>query len=284
MSHLVLVRHGQSEWNEKNLFTGWRNPDLTAQGIDEAKAAGQALKQQGLVFDLAFTSDLQRAQKTLTLLLAEQGQSDLPTTQNQALNERDYGDLAGLNKDDARKKWGDEQVHIWRRSYDTPPPGGESLKDTGARVLPYYDSAILPLIKAGKNILIAAHGNSLRSLVMRLEGLSSDEILDVNIDTGVPYIYQMDEAGAVLDKTVLAARFRLKPVALTDGCANRPKLPAGWRRFRALREPKTRRPRHICRGSTISARQYLRPVRRNAPMSRAPNKGQTPIAAPCPKR
>ena len=204
MSHLVLIRHGQSEWNEKNLFTGWRDPDLTAQGVDEAKAAGQALKQQGLVFDLAFTSDLQRAQKTLTLLLAEQGQSDLPTTKNQALNERDYGDLAGLNKDDAREKWGAEQVHIWRRSYDTPPPGGESLKDTGARVLPYYDSAILPLIKAGKNILIAAHGNSLRSLVMRLEGLSSDEILDVNIDTGVPYIYQIDEAGAVLDKTVLA--------------------------------------------------------------------------------
>ena len=204
MSHLVLVRHGQSEWNEKNLFTGWRDPDLTAQGIDEAKAAGQALKQQGLVFDLAFTSDLQRAQKTLTLLLAEQGQSDLQTTQNQALNERDYGDLAGLNKDDARKKWGDEQVHIWRRSYDTPPPGGESLKDTGARVLPYYDSDILPHVKTGKNILIAAHGNSLRSLVMRLEGLSSAEILDVNIDTGVPYIYQMDADGAVQDKTILS--------------------------------------------------------------------------------
>ena len=204
MSHLVLVRHGQSEWNEKNLFTGWRDPDLTAQGIDEAKAAGQALKRQGLVFDLAFTSDLQRAQKTLTLLLAEQGQGNLPTTQNQALNERDYGDLAGLNKDDARKKWGDEQVHIWRRSYDTPPPGGESLKDTGARVLPYYDSDILPHVKTGKNILIAAHGNSLRSLVMRLEGLSSAEILDVNIDTGVPYIYQMDADGAVQDKTILS--------------------------------------------------------------------------------
>ena len=204
MSQLVLVRHGQSEWNEKNLFTGWRDPDLTAQGIDEAKAAGQALNQRGLVFDLAFTSDLQRAQKTLTLLLAEQGQSDLPTTQNQALNERDYGDLAGLNKDDARKKWGDEQVHIWRRSYDTPPPGGESLKDTGARVLPYYDSDILPHVKTGKNILIAAHGNSLRSLVMRLEGLSSAEILDVNIDTGVPYIYQMDADGAVQDKTILS--------------------------------------------------------------------------------
>jgi 2,3-bisphosphoglycerate-dependent phosphoglycerate mutase len=204
MSHLVLVRHGQSEWNEKNLFTGWRDPDLTAQGIDEAKAAGQALKQKGLAFDLAFTSDLQRAQKTLILLLAEQGQGNLPTTQNQALNERDYGDLAGLNKDDARKKWGDEQVHIWRRSYDTPPPGGESLKDTGARVLPYYDSDILPHVKTGKNILIAAHGNSLRSLVMRLEGLSSAEILDVNIDTGVPYIYQMDADGAAQDKTILS--------------------------------------------------------------------------------
>jgi 2,3-bisphosphoglycerate-dependent phosphoglycerate mutase len=204
MSHLVLIRHGQSEWNEKNLFTGWRDPDLTAQGVGEAKAAGQALKQQGLVFDLAFTSNLQRAQKTLNLLLAEQGQSDLPTTKNQALNERDYGELAGLNKDDAREKWGDEQVHIWRRSYDTPPPGGESLKDTGARVLPYYEAEILPLIKAGKNILIAAHGNSLRSLVMRLEGLSSAEILDVNIDTGVPYIYHMDGGGAVLDKTVLS--------------------------------------------------------------------------------
>ena len=204
MSHLVLMRHGQSEWNEKNLFTGWRDPDLTAQGVAEAKAAGQALKQQGLVFALAFTSNLQRAQKTLSLLLAEQGQSDLPTTKSQALNERDYGELAGLNKDDAREKWGDEQVHIWRRSYDTPPPGGESLKDTGARVLPYYEAEILPLIKAGKNILIAAHGNSLRSLVMRLEGLSSAEILDVNIDTGVPYIYHMDEDGAVLDKTVLS--------------------------------------------------------------------------------
>jgi 2,3-bisphosphoglycerate-dependent phosphoglycerate mutase len=204
MSHLVLIRHGQSEWNEKNLFTGWRDPDLTAQGVDEAKAAGQALKQEGLVFDLAFTSNLQRAQKTLSLLLDEQGQTALPTTKDQALNERDYGDLAGLNKDDARKKWGDEQVHIWRRSYDIPPPGGESLKDTGARVLPYYEAEILPLITSGKNILIAAHGNSLRALVMRLEGLSSEQILNVNIDTGVPYIYQMDGDGAVQDKTILA--------------------------------------------------------------------------------
>jgi 2,3-bisphosphoglycerate-dependent phosphoglycerate mutase len=154
-------------------------------------------------FDLAFTSNLQRAQKTLSLLLAEQGQTDLAVTRNEALNERDYGDLAGLNKDDAREKWGAEQVHIWRRSFDTPPPGGESLKDTAARVLPYYEAEILTLIRAGKDILIAAHGNSLRALVMRLEGLSPAQILDVNIGTGVPYIYDMDEDGAVIRKDIL---------------------------------------------------------------------------------
>ncbi|MDB2522931.1 2,3-bisphosphoglycerate-dependent phosphoglycerate mutase [Alphaproteobacteria bacterium] len=203
MSRLVLVRHGQSEWNEKNLFTGWRDPGLTQQGIGEAKAAGIALKAGGMRFDLAFTSNLQRAQKTLSLLLAEQGQTDLAVTRNEALNERDYGDLAGLNKDDAREKWGAEQVHIWRRSFDTPPPGGESLKDTAARVLPYYETEILPLIRAGKDILIAAHGNSLRALVMRLEGLSPAQILDVNIGTGVPYIYDMDEDGAVIGKEIL---------------------------------------------------------------------------------
>jgi 2,3-bisphosphoglycerate-dependent phosphoglycerate mutase len=204
MSRLVLVRHGQSEWNEKNLFTGWRDPDLTAQGVGEAKAAGVALKAGGMSFDLAFTSNLQRAQKTLSLLLGEQGQTDLSVTRHEALNERDYGDLAGLNKDDAREKWGEEQVHIWRRSFDTPPPGGESLKDTAARVLPYYEAEILPLVQAGKDILIAAHGNSLRALVMRLEGLSPEQILDVNIDTGVPYIYDMDAAGAVTGKEILA--------------------------------------------------------------------------------
>jgi 2,3-bisphosphoglycerate-dependent phosphoglycerate mutase len=203
MSRLVLVRHGQSEWNEKNLFTGWRDPGLTQQGIGEAKAAGIALKAGGMRFDLAFTSNLQRAQKTLSLLLAEQGQTDLAVTRNEALNERDYGDLAGLNKDDAREKWGAEQVHIWRRSFDTPPPGGESLKDTAARVLPYYEAEILTLIRAGKDILIAAHGNSLRALVMRLEGLSPAQILDVNIGTGVPYIYDMDEDGAVIGKDIL---------------------------------------------------------------------------------
>ena len=203
MSRLVLVRHGQSEWNEKNLFTGWRDPGLTQQGIGEAKAAGIALKAGGISFDLAFTSNLQRAQKTLSLLLAEQGQTDLAVTRNEALNERDYGDLAGLNKDDAREKWGAEQVHIWRRSFDTPPPGGGSLKDTAARVLPYYEAEILTLIRAGKDILIAAHGNSLRALVMRLEGLSPAQILYVNIGTGVPYIYDMDEDCAVIRKDIL---------------------------------------------------------------------------------
>ena len=204
MSHLVLVRHGQSEWNEKNLFTGWRDPDLTAQGVAEAAAAGVALAETGLSFDMAFTSNLQRAQKTLALLLDKQGQTDLPTTRHEALNERDYGDLAGLNKDDAREKWGEEQVHIWRRSFDTPPPGGESLKDTAERVLPYYDTNILPQLEAGKNILIAAHGNSLRALVMQLEGLSREEILEVNIDTGVPYIYTLDAQAAITDKKILS--------------------------------------------------------------------------------
>ena len=205
MSRLVLVRHGQSEWNEKNLFTGWRDPDLTAQGVAEAHAAGRALKAAGAKFDLAFTSNLQRAQKTLALLLQDLlPDGELPTTRHEALNERDYGDLAGLNKDDAREKWGEAQVRIWRRSFDTPPPGGESLKDTADRVLPYFDAEIMPQLKQGKDILIAAHGNSLRALVMQLEGLSSEEIIDVNIGTGVPYCYELNAEGAVTSKEILA--------------------------------------------------------------------------------
>lgn len=202
MSRLVLVRHGQSEWNEKNLFTGWRDPDLTAQGVTEARAAGRALKAANMQFDVAYTSNLQRAQKTLALILEEQGQ-ELPTTRHEALNERDYGDLAGLNKDDAREKWGEEQVHIWRRSFDTPPPGGESLKDTADRVLPYFEAEILPLLKAGKDILIAAHGNSLRALVMYLDKLTPEEIIEVNIGTGEPYHYQLDADGTVTAKEIL---------------------------------------------------------------------------------
>ena len=204
MSQLVLVRHGQSEWNEKNLFTGWRDPDLTAKGIEEARAAGRALKAAQAKFDIGYTSNLQRAQKTCVLLLEELQRSDLPVTRHEALNERDYGDLSGLNKDDAREKWGEEQVHIWRRSFDIPPPGGESLKDTAERVLPYFDAEIMPQIKAGQNILIAAHGNSLRALVMQLDGLTREEIIDVNIGTGEPYCYQLDANGAVISKEILA--------------------------------------------------------------------------------
>jgi len=198
-NHLVLVRHGQSEWNKKNLFTGWKDPALTEQGVNEAINAGKRLKADGIVFDIAYTSVLSRAQRTLTLMLTELEQEDLKTIKDQALNERDYGDLAGLNKDDARKKWGEEQVHIWRRSYDIPPPGGESLKDTRDRVLPYYNEVIWPDYKTGNNIIVAAHGNSLRSLVMELEGLSSEEIMQREIATGEPIIYRLNEDGSVKD-------------------------------------------------------------------------------------
>ena len=202
---LVLVRHGQSEWNLKNLFTGWKDPDLTAQGIAEAKAAGQKLKSLGLQFDIAYTSDLVRAQHTLRLILAELGQTGLATVKDQALNERDYGELTGLDKDEARKKFGEEQVHIWRRSFDIPPPGGESLKDTAARTLPYWDRVIRPDVLAGKRVLIAAHGNSLRSLIMRLENLTGDQIVKRELATGAPIIYQMNTDGSVASKQELPA-------------------------------------------------------------------------------
>ena len=201
---LVLVRHGQSEWNLKNLFTGWKDPDLTDLGVTEAKAAGRRLKEQGLVFDVAFTSDLKRAQRTLDLALAEMGQTGLPITRNLALNERDYGDLSGLNKDDARAKWGEDQVHIWRRSYDVPPPGGESLKDTLARTLPYFVQEILPCVLRGERTLVAAHGNSLRALIMVLEKLSPEGILARELATGVPIIYRLNADATVASKVDLA--------------------------------------------------------------------------------
>jgi 2,3-bisphosphoglycerate-dependent phosphoglycerate mutase len=188
---LVLVRHGQSEWNLKNLFTGWKDPALTDKGVAEARAAGQRLKARGLKFDVTFTSALSRAQNTLKLILAEMGQDALPETRDQALNERDYGELTGLNKDDARQKWGEEQVHIWRRSYDVPPPGGESLKDTLARSLPYYVHMIQPHVLEGKTVLVAAHGNSLRSLIMAIEGLTPEAILKRELETGVPVVYKL---------------------------------------------------------------------------------------------
>ncbi|MBW3097672.1 2,3-bisphosphoglycerate-dependent phosphoglycerate mutase [Pseudohoeflea coraliihabitans] len=200
---LVLVRHGQSEWNLKNLFTGWRDPALTEKGIAEARTGAAALKDHGLTFDIAFTSVLTRAQHTLDLILEDIGQTGLETIRDEALNERDYGDLSGLNKDDAREKWGEEQVHIWRRSYDVPPPGGESLKDTGARVWPYYMTEILPRVLSGKTVLVAAHGNSLRALVMVLDRMGRDEITSLNLATGVPMVYRLNADSTVAEKTVL---------------------------------------------------------------------------------
>jgi len=199
---LVLVRHGQSDWNLKNLFTGWRDVGLTEKGIAEARAAGRKLKAQGLHFDVAFTSALSRAQLTLALVLEEMGQTNITVFKDQALNERDYGDLSGLNKDDARKKWGEEQVHVWRRSYDVAPPGGESLKDTAARVLPYYIQEILPRVLRGERVIVAAHGNSLRALVMVLERLSPKDIVGREIATGVPLIYRLNADSTVAEKTL----------------------------------------------------------------------------------
>ena len=194
---LILVRHGESEWNLKNLFTGWRNPDLTEKGIGEARATGRALRAKGIVPDLYYTSALRRAQHTLDLLLEEMEIFNVTITRNIALNERDYGDLSGLNKDDARAKWGEEQVLIWRRSYDVSPPGGESLKDTAARTLPYYKTEIEPKLAAGKTVLVPAHGNSLRALVMAIEGLTPEQILKREIATGEPVIYQIKADGSL---------------------------------------------------------------------------------------
>ena len=202
---LVLVRHGQSEWNLKNLFTGWKDVDLTEAGVAEARAAGRKLKAQGLGFDVAYTSALKRAQRTLDLILEEMGLTGVPIVRDQALNERDYGDLVGLNKDDARKKWGEEQVLIWRRSYDVPPPGGESLKDTVARALPYFVQEILPRVLRGDRVLISAHGNSLRALIMVLERLTPAAILKRELATGVPIIYRLNADSTVATKLDLAA-------------------------------------------------------------------------------
>ena len=201
---LVLVRHGQSEWNLKNLFTGWRDVDLTELGREEAKAGAEKLKARGTKFDIAFTSVLKRAQKTNDIILETLGQAGLKTIRDQALNERDYGDLSGLNKDDARKKWGEEQVHVWRRSYDVQPPGGESLKDTGARVWPYYLHVMQPHVLRGETVLVSAHGNSLRALIMALEGKSGEEIVKLELATGVPIVYRLNADSTVKSKDILA--------------------------------------------------------------------------------
>jgi 2,3-bisphosphoglycerate-dependent phosphoglycerate mutase len=200
---LVLVRHGQSEWNLKNLFTGWRDIGLTEQGIREAKSGGEKLAQRGMKFDIAYTSVLSRAQVTCQHILDAVGQSDLTTIKDQALNERDYGDLVGLNKDDARKKWGEEQVHKWRRSYDVQPPGGESLRDTGARVWPYYLHEMQPHVLRGETVLVAAHGNSLRALIMALEGMTPDRIVKLELGTGVPMIYRLNADSTLKSKEIL---------------------------------------------------------------------------------
>ena len=197
---LVLVRHGESEWNRLNLFTGWRNPDLTEKGLIEARVAGRTIKYEGIRFDIAFTSGLKRAQHTLDLILSELKQEHLPITRSDKLNERDYGELSGLNKDEARKRWGEDQVMVWRRSFDVPPPGGESLKDTLARVKPYYEAEIWPEIIKGKNVIVAAHGNSLRALIMVLENLSGEEILKRELATGSPIVYRLGADGRAIDR------------------------------------------------------------------------------------
>ena len=201
--NLILVRHGQSEWNAKNLFTGWKDPGLTDQGVSEAKNAGKLILEQNIEFDVMYTSMLSRAQKTGDIILRILNHKEIPIIKNEALNERHYGSLAGLNKDDARKKWGEEQVHIWRRSFDIPPPDGESLKDTADRVLPYFEAEIMPKVISGSSILIAAHGNSLRALIMKLDSISPEDIVKLEIPTGAPIQYEFTPDGIVDKKTNL---------------------------------------------------------------------------------
>ena len=201
--NLILVRHGQSEWNAKNLFTGWKDPGLTDQGVSEAKNAGKLILEQNIEFDAMYTSMLSRAQKTGDIILGILNHKKIPIIKNEALNERHYGSLAGLNKDDAKKKWGEEQVHIWRRSFDIPPPDGESLKDTANRVLPYFETEIMPKVISGSSILIAAHGNSLRALIMKLDSISSEDIVKLEIPTGAPIQYEFTSDGIVDKKTNL---------------------------------------------------------------------------------
>jgi 2,3-bisphosphoglycerate-dependent phosphoglycerate mutase len=203
MGTLVLLRHGESQWNLENRFTGWVDVPLSPKGEEEARQAGEKLKAAGIRFDLAFTSVLQRAIHTMEIVLEILGQNNIPVEKDQALNERHYGDLQGLDKAETAKKFGDEQVHIWRRSYDIAPPGGESLKDTAARTLPYYEAKIFPLVTAGKTVLVAAHGNSLRSLVMHLDHLTREQVLELNLGTGVPIVYELNAEGKVQNKKIL---------------------------------------------------------------------------------
>ncbi|MGH7184875.1 MAG: 2,3-bisphosphoglycerate-dependent phosphoglycerate mutase [Pseudomonadota bacterium] len=202
---LVLIRHGESEWNRLNRFTGWKDVGLTEEGMAEAHRAGAMLKETGQRFDCAFTSTLKRAHNTLDIILEELGQGKLPTVKAAALNERDYGELVGIDKDEARKRWGAEQVHLWQRSYDIAPPGGESLKDTALRVVPFYEKWIVPELQKGKSVVVVAHGNSLRSLIMQLDRLEPDEVMQVELGTGMPLVYRLNADGTVAEKRDLAA-------------------------------------------------------------------------------
>jgi len=201
MAYLVLVRHGQSKYNEQNRFTGWKDVPLSKLGVEEAENAAKKLV--GFKFDIAYTSVLKRAIKTLEIIMKGILHPNTPVRKDKALNERDYGDLIGMNKDDARKKFGEEQVRIWRRSYDIRPPGGESLKDTAERALPYFSKYILADLKKGKNVIVSAHGNSLRAIVMKLDSLTKEQVLKLEIPTGVPIIYKFDSKGNVISKKVL---------------------------------------------------------------------------------
>lgn len=201
MAKLVLIRHGESQWNLENRFTGWIDVPLTEKGRREARRAGEKIR--AIRFDTAYTSVLQRANETLQIVLEVIGQPEIPVERDPALNERHYGDLQGLNKAETAEKYGKDQVHIWRRSYDVPPPGGESLKDTAARTLPYFEARIVPDLRAGKNVLVAAHGNSLRSIVMHLDKLTREQVLELNLATGVPIVYEMGPDLQVVSKQVL---------------------------------------------------------------------------------
>ena len=202
---LVLLRHGESEWNKLNRFTGWKDVGLTEEGMAEAHRAGAMLKELGQRFDCAFTSTLKRAHNTLDIILEELGQGKLPTLKAAALNERDYGELMGIDKEEARKRWGPDQVHLWQRSYDIAPPGGESLRDTALRVVPFYEKWIVPELQKGKSVIVVAHGNSLRSLIMELDQLTPEEVMQVELGTGVPLVYRLNADGSVAEKRALAA-------------------------------------------------------------------------------
>ena len=204
MPFLVLVRHGESQWNLENRFTGWVDVPLTEKGVQEAARAAERIRQEGILFQKAYTSDLKRAQRTLGIIVDGLGQSDILVERDQALNERHYGELQGLNKAETAKKFGDQQVKVWRRSYDVAPPGGESLKDTAARVLPYFNAKIMKDLREGKNVLVAAHGNSLRAIVMDLDKLTQEEVLELNLGTGVPLVYEVDKPFRILSKKELA--------------------------------------------------------------------------------